>query len=58
MINEWAPLIGILKSIPDTAVNACEEARTDAQAAQAAAEEAASTVTSATVEETKTYLGI
>jgi len=58
MIGYLAPIVGILKSIPDTAVSACEEARTDAQTAATAAEEAASTVTSATVEETKTYLGI
>lgn len=46
--------IAIMKSMPDTAASSAAAA----EAAAGRAEEAADTVTSATVAETKTYLGI
>lgn len=52
-----AAAISIVKQIPGTAANAATLAKQAAESAATRAEEAADTVTSATVAETKTYLG-
>lgn len=63
--SEMGVLIAIAKTVPDSALADCETERQAAEAAQTAAEAAAEraetaadTVTSATVAETKSYLGI
>lgn len=60
--NDTKTIVGIclaaVRNIPGAATTRAVAAQEAAEAAQAAAEEAADTVTSATVEETKSYLGI
>jgi hypothetical protein len=52
-----AAAISISKQIPGTAALAATQAKQAAEAAATRAEEAADTITTATVEETKQYLG-